>query len=74
MEGYCKQDCEDVCVGFVVSSEIGNGLAAKWTAILTFPAPLLNALCVENVLFVTVERRDKVIAQEVAPADGALEP
>ena len=49
-------------------------MAAKWTAILSFPDPLLNALGVEDVLFVTVERRYEVIAQEIAPADGALAP
>ena len=49
-------------------------MAAKWAAILSFSDPLLNALCVEDVLFVTVERRHEVIAQEIAPADGALAP
>ena len=49
-------------------------MAAKRTAILSLPDPLLNALSVEDVLFVTVERRHEVIAQEVAPADGALAP
>ena len=49
-------------------------MAAKWTAILSFSDPLLNALCVEDVLFVAVECRHEVIAQEIAPADGALAP
>ena len=49
-------------------------MAAKRTAILSLPDPLLNALSVEYVLFVTVERRHEVIAQEIAPADGALTP
>ena len=49
-------------------------MAAKWAAILSFSDPLLNALCVEDVLFVTVESRHEVIAQEIAPADGTLAP
>ena len=49
-------------------------MAAKRAAILSFPNPLLNALSVEDVLFVTVERRHEVIAQEIAPADWALAP
>ena len=55
-------------------SDIRDHFAAKWTAILSFSDPLLNALCVEDVLFVTVERRHEIIAQEIAPADGALTP
>lgn len=57
-----------------LSSEIGNSVAAKRAAILSFPNPLLNALCVKDVLFVAVECRHEVIAQEIAPADRALAP
>ena len=49
-------------------------LAAKWTTVLTFADPLLNALSVKDVLFVTVKRRHEVIAEEIAPADRALAP
>ena len=36
--------------------------------------PLLDALCVEDMLLITVQRRHKVVSQEVTPADGALSP
>ena len=34
--------------------------------------PLLDALCVEDMLLVTVQRGHEVITTEVAPADGTL--
>ena len=49
-------------------------MAAKRAAILSFSNPLLNALCVEDVLFVTVKSRHEVVAQEIAPANGTLAP
>ena len=55
-------------------SEIGDGVAAKRAAILSFPDPLLNALCVEDVLFITVECRHEVVAKEITPAYRALAP
>ena len=55
-------------------SQVGDLLAAEGAAVLTLTNPLLNALRVEDVQLVAVERRDEVVAQEVAPADGALAP
>ena len=49
-------------------------LATEGTAVLALADPLLDALGVEDVLLVAVERGDEVVAQEVAPADGALPP
>ena len=49
-------------------------LAAQRTAVLSFADPLLDALGVENVKLVAVQRRHEVVTLEVAPADGALAP
>ena len=35
---------------------------------------MLNALGVEDVLFITVEGSHEIVAEEVAPADGTLSP
>ena len=58
----------------MLSSEVGDLLPTQGTTVLAFPDPLLDALSVEDVLLVAVKRRDKVVAQEVAPTDGALPP
>ena len=55
-------------------SQIGNGHAAERATVLAFPNPLLDALGVEDVLIVAVQRRNEVVAQEVTPADGTLAP
>ena len=49
-------------------------LAAQRTAVLSFADPLLDALGVENMELVAVQRGDEVVTLEVAPADGALAP
>jgi len=56
------------------SSQIGNGHAAERATVLAFPNPLLDALGVEDVLIVAMQRRNEVVAQEVTPADGTLTP
>ena len=57
-----------------VHSQVCNALTAQRAAILALPNPLFDALRVEDVLLVAVKRRDEIVAQEVAPADGALAP
>ena len=49
-------------------------MATERTAILALSNPLLDALCVEDVLLVAVKRRHKVVAIEIAPANRALAP
>ena len=55
-------------------SEAGDMLAAERATVLALADPLFDALCVEDVLLVAVERRHEVVPQEVAPADGTLAP
>ena len=55
-------------------SQIGNLLAAKWTAVLASSDPLLNTLCMEYVHLIAVQGCHEFISVEVTPADGALFP
>ena len=55
-------------------SQICNLFAAKRTAVLTFTNPLLDAFCVEDMLFVAKKRGNEVIFVKVTPADRALLP
>ena len=56
------------------TSQVGDLHTAEGTTVLALADPLLDALGVEDVLLVAVEGRDEVVAEEVAPADGALTP
>ena len=55
-------------------SDVCNACAAKRAAILSTTNPLLDALSVEDVLLITVQRCHEVVAHEVTPADRALSP
>ena len=49
-------------------------MSAQRATVLALSDPLLDALGVEYVFFVTVEGGNKVVAHEVTPADGTLAP
>ena len=55
-------------------SKIRNTHTAQRATVLPLANPLLDALCVEDVLFIAVERGHEVVAQEVTPADWTLPP
>ena len=55
-------------------SQICNLFAAKWTAVLTFTNPLLNALCVEDMFFIAKKCGNEIVSVEVAPANWTLFP
>lgn len=58
----------------LVLSEVGDLLPAEGTAVLAFSDPLLDALCVEDMLVVAVKCGHEIVSKEVAPANWALSP
>ena len=55
-------------------SKIRNTHTAQRATVLPLANPLLNALRMEDVLFIAVEGGHEVVAQEVTPADWTLSP
>ena len=55
-------------------SKVSNCTSAEWTAILTLSNPLLNALSVEDVLLITEQCCDIIIALKLAPTYRTLAP
>ena len=60
--------------GSLQTSKICNAHTAEWATVLPLANPLLDALRVEDVLFVAVKRSHEIVAQEVTPANRTLFP
>jgi len=57
-----------------VKSKVRNGQSAERARVMTFPDPLLNASCVEDMFFVANQSGNHLVLLKLAPADWTFFP